>query len=166
MRIIGIFNLRIYNYIGNIIAPYMANTYFADKEKGLKMLEAFWTTGTHHDIDKNGGMETVLKALGVVITRDENGNIIDSPDGLPDIHMLTSEYNEWISNASRQNGDMFKGKTREQVVERGKYITGKKLGPQVLEDMKDTEETDRENAEISRQDRIINQAKEEQDIGE
>lgn len=99
-------------YIGNIIAPYMANTYFADKEKGLKMLEAFWTTGTHPDIDKNGGMETVLKALGVVITRDENGNIIDSIDGTPDIHMLTAEYNEWITNASRQSEELFRGKTR------------------------------------------------------
>lgn len=145
-------------YIGNIIAPYMANTYFADKEKGLEMLEAFWATGTHQDIDRNGGMEAVLKAIGIVITRDENGNIIDSPNGLPDIHMLTSEYNEWISNASRQNGDMFNGKTR--------VVPSRILTQESMEEQKEPLFLDSIEAQQKRQERAIEESKENQDIGE
>ena len=133
-------------------------------------------------------METVLKALGVVITRDENGNIIDSTDGTPDIHMLTAEYNEWITNASRRNEELFRGKTRVepsrigkatvdtnvtekakskyQLAERGKYITGRKLGSQTIADMQDIETIDKDMEEMARQQRAISQTKENQYIGE
>lgn len=59
-----------------------------------------------------------------------------------------------------------KTKANYQPAERGKYITGSKLGSQAIEDIKDVKETDKENAVIAKQEKIINQAKEEQDIGE
>lgn len=56
--------------------------------------------------------------------------------------------------------------TKYQISERGKYITGRKLGSQVIADVQDIEETDKNNAEITRQGKIISQTKENQDIGE
>lgn len=145
-------------FLGNLLAPYIVNTILADKKIGIDMLESFWATGVSPDIDKNGGIEAVLKAIGIVITRDKNGNIIDSPDGLTDIHMLTSEYNEWIANASRQNGDMFNGKTR--------VVPSRILTQESMEEQKEPLFLDSIEAQEKRQERAIEESKENQDIGE
>lgn len=57
-------------------------------------------------------------------------------------------------------------KTRYKLAERWKYVTGKKLGSQVVADMQDIEETDKESEEIARQERVISQTRDEQNIGE
>lgn len=59
-----------------------------------------------------------------------------------------------------------KAKSTYQLAKRGKYVTGKKLGTQVVADMKDVETTDKENEGMAREERAISQTKENQDIGE
>lgn len=78
---------------------------------------------------------------------------------LEQLHIVT-EHKELEALTKKQ------AKPKYQLSEKGKYVTGKKLGSQVVADMKDVETTDKENKGIARQERAISQTKENQDIGE
>ncbi|MBQ3408605.1 MAG: hypothetical protein IJH12_05315 [Clostridia bacterium] len=57
-------------------------------------------------------------------------------------------------------------KTKYKLVKRGKSVTGRELGSQVVADIQDIEGTDKESAEIARQERATNKTEDKQNIGE
>lgn len=57
-------------------------------------------------------------------------------------------------------------KEKYKLTKRVKYVTGRKLGTQVVADMQDIETTDKDNEEMARQQRTISQTKENHDIVE
>ena len=76
------------------------------------------------------------------------------------------EEEQFFEGIPEKLGYREKTKSKYKPAERTKYVTGRKLGSQAVEDMKDIETTDKGNAEIARQQREISQTKENQDIGE
>ena len=139
--------------IGNLIAPYIVNTYFANPQLGRQYIEKFFNMAYGKNPD--GSEHTIADVFGSI-----------GIEGTKGIERLANEYTEWVTRASNGETDkLFRGKTRYQLAERTKYVTGRKLGSQAVADMQDIETTDKENAEIARQQREISQTKENQDIG-
>ena len=140
--------------IGNLIAPYIVNTYLANPQLGRQYIENFF--GMAYGKNPDGSEHTIAEVLeSIGIVRDKG------------LERLANEYTEWVTRANNGEIDrLFKGKTRYQLAERGNYVTGRKLGSQTVADMQDIETTDKDNAEIARQQKEISQTKESHDIVE
>ena len=87
--------------IGNLIAPYIANTYFANPELGRQYIDNLWGTAYGRNLDgSEHTIEEVLESIGI--------------EGEKGLEQLASEYKEWVTLANNGEKDkLFEGKTRE-----------------------------------------------------
>ena len=93
--------------IGNILSPYIVNTFIRDKDEGLQMLQSLWNSINDRDIDVDGrgrmidgrivtGIEAAFLSMGVDISNDG-------------VNKLIKGYEEWIKKAEEHNEEMFIG---------------------------------------------------------
>lgn len=91
----------------------------------------------------------------------------DYVDGIiTELATYIDDENKFFDGIPAKLGYIEKDKKKYQLADRKKYVTGRRLGTQVVEDMQDVEDVDKVNAEMAKESREINQTKENQDIGE
>lgn len=87
-------------------------------------------------------------------------------DIISELVTYIDDENKFFDGIPLKLGYIEKDKAKYQLADRKKYVTGRRLGTQVVEDMRDVEDVDKVNAEMAKESREINQTKENQDIGE
>ena len=103
--------------IGNLIAPYIVNTYFANPQLGRQYIDSFWSMA--YEKKSDGSERTIAEVLESIGIKGDKG-----------LERLANEYTEWVTRANNGETDkLFKGKTRE--------VTSRKLDS-FIEDLDDS----------------------------